>query len=95
MTEPGPYPTMLRPPYRPTLEPAPRIMRTQLVALLLPAAFAVTFFGYHALALILAAIAAAVLAEIFVTFIRRDRAAEELIIRRLRERLALIQPNTP
>ena len=73
MTDRISNPTMLRPPYRPTLEPAPRIMRTQLVALLFPAAVAVVFFGYHALALILAAVAAAIIAETCVTFIRKGR----------------------
>ena len=68
MTAPHPSRTMLRPPYRPTLEPAQRIMRTQLTLILILALPAVVFFGYHALALILAAVAAAILAEIVVNF---------------------------
>lgn len=66
-------PAMLLPPYRPCLEPARRIMRTQLVALSFLAAAAIVFFGYHALALITAAIVGAVLAEMLVTAIRKEQ----------------------
>ena len=52
-----------QPPYRTVPESTRRIMRTQLVMLMLPAAAAVVFFGYHALKLMMLAVLTAGLAE--------------------------------
>jgi len=52
-----------QPPYRTVPESTRRIMRTQLVILMLPAATAVVFFGYHALKLMMLAVLTAGLAE--------------------------------
>ena len=52
-----------QPPYRSVPESTRRIMRTQLAILLLPAAAAAVFFGYHALKLMLLAVLTAGLAE--------------------------------
>jgi len=52
-----------QPPYRTVPESTRRIMRTQLVMLMLPAAAAVVFFGYHALKLMMVAVLTAIIAE--------------------------------
>ena len=64
---------MHQPPFRPGPESAQRIMRTQLIVLLLPGIWALWWFGFSALKLMVIAVAASVLTEIIAWGIRHDR----------------------